>query len=49
MLGQTWNIDPANFDLLDAEDIAATIFRVTPSGPNACPEIVEVHPLGQIE
>ncbi len=34
---------------LDAEDVAAAIFRVTLSGPNACPEIVEVHPLGQIE
>ncbi len=34
---------------LDPEDVAATIFRVTLSGPNACPEIVEVHPLGQIE
>ncbi len=34
---------------LDAEDVAATIFRVTLSGSNACPELVEVHPLGQIE
>jgi NADP-dependent 3-hydroxy acid dehydrogenase YdfG len=34
---------------LDAEDVAQAIFRVTLSGPNACPEIVEVHPLGQIE
>ena len=34
---------------LDAEDVALTIFRVTLSNPNACPELVEVHPLGQIE
>ena len=34
---------------LDAEDVAQAIYRVTLSGPNACPEIVEVHPLGQIE
>lgn len=34
---------------LDAEDVAMTIFGVAQSGPNACPELVEVHPMGQIE
>jgi NAD(P)-dependent dehydrogenase (short-subunit alcohol dehydrogenase family) len=41
--------DARPYQPLDAEDVARTIFRVTLSGPNACPEIVEVHPLGQIE
>ncbi len=41
--------DARPYPPLDAEDVAAAIFRVTLSGPNACPEIVEVHPLGQIE
>ena len=41
--------DARPYQPLDAKDVAQTIFRVTLSGPNACPEIVEVHPLGQIE
>ena len=41
--------DARPYPPLDAEDVAAAIFRVTLSGPNACPEIVEIHPLGQIE
>ena len=41
--------DARPYQPLDAEDVAQTIFRVTLSGPNACPELVEVHPLGQIE
>ncbi len=41
--------DARPYPPLDAEDVALTIFRVTLSGPNACPELVEVHPLGQIE
>ena len=41
--------DARPYQPLDAEDVALTIFRVTLSGANACPELVEVHPLGQIE
>jgi NADP-dependent 3-hydroxy acid dehydrogenase YdfG len=41
--------DARPYQPLDAEDVAMTIFRVAMSGPNACPELVEVHPLGQIE
>ncbi len=41
--------DARPYQPLDAKDVALTIFRVTLSGPNACPELVEVHPLGQIE
>ncbi len=41
--------DARPYPPLDAEDVAQAIYRVTLSGPNACPEIVEVHPLGQIE
>ena len=41
--------DARAYQALDAKDVALTIFRVTLSNPNACPELVEVHPLGQIE
>ena len=41
--------DARAYQALDAQDVALTIFRVTLNGPNACPELVEVHPLGQIE
>jgi NAD(P)-dependent dehydrogenase (short-subunit alcohol dehydrogenase family) len=41
--------DARPYQPLDAVEVARTIFRVTLSGPNTCPEIVEVHPLGQIE
>jgi NAD(P)-dependent dehydrogenase (short-subunit alcohol dehydrogenase family) len=41
--------DARPYQPLDPDEVAAAIFRVTLSGPNTCPEIVEVHPLGQIE
>jgi len=39
--------DARPYQPLDAHEVALVIVRVALSGPNTCPERVEVHPLGQ--
>ncbi len=39
--------DARPYQPLDADEVALAIVRVALSGPNTCPERVEVHPLGQ--
>jgi NADP-dependent 3-hydroxy acid dehydrogenase YdfG len=41
--------DARPYPPLDPDEVAAAIVAVAMSGPNTCPERVEVHPLGQIE
>lgn len=39
--------DARGYEPLAADEVAATIVRVALSGPNTCPERIEVHPMGQ--